>query len=115
MRHGSRLIVFTIAVLTSGLVPAEDRESKAAIADCALRRALENLAVLSYFQNGNEADLPDLASINLHAHLAALRQHGDAISDPDWIAAKIRTLNAIGLIWENSPPITDIPFKGAAA
>ena len=76
----------------------------AVIADRALLSAMESLVVLNHLYVREVENLGGVISIYLEKHLTDIRKNQSAISDPEWKAAKIRVLNAIGLIWEKHPP-----------
>jgi hypothetical protein len=88
-----------------------DRE----LEDLALQGVLENLGQVHFLERQDEATATKLANINLDGHLRQMDQHEGHISDPQWLAAKARTLNSVALRWEGRDLRKDLGLEGEIA
>ncbi len=88
-----------------------DRERE----DLALQGVLQNLAQIHFLELHDDATATRLANINLDGHLQQLVESEGHNSDPQWLAAKARTLNAVALRWEGRDLIKDLGLEGEIA
>ena len=115
MRHLALSIV-AIALLSLGFGAGYWYRSihvrpAAELEDYALSNILEGLGYAGYLAKGDTTNLSTLLDVNLNGHLSRLREHQGAIDDEGYRAAKIRTLNALAILWEEHPPFTSDQWR----
>ena len=77
---------------------------KAEMEDYALQNALEGLGYAHYLEKGDVDQVRSLIDINLSNHLGYIAKYQGNNHAKGFDGAKIRTLNAIALLWDESPP-----------
>ena len=107
--RNQQVYIFCICFLGSlFVVPVSGSDSEnsanAELEDYALRGVLDNLGVTHLLNERDIEKLKTLTYINLHTHIASLREYEGNISNPKWRESKIRALNAIGVMWAKHPP-----------
>lgn len=88
-----------------------DRERE----NLALQGVLESLGQVHFLEQQDETTAIKLAHINLDGHLSQLGEFEGHISDPHWLAAKTRTLNAVALRWNGRDLIKELGLEGEIA
>jgi hypothetical protein len=83
--------------------------------DLALQGVLDNLAQLHFLGRHDETSATKLANLNLDRYLRQLDEYEGHNSDPQWLAAKARTLNAVALLWEGRDLVKDLGLEGEIA
>jgi hypothetical protein len=88
---------------------------KAEMEDYALTNVLGVLGYANYLKEGKIEELRDLLDVNLNDHLTRVRRYEGNISNNEFMEAKIRTLNAAALLWEERPPFKNQHWKPTAS
>ena len=83
--------------------------------DLALQGVLDNLTQLHFLERHDEAEALKLTNINLDKYLRRMDEYEGHNSDPQWLAAKARTLNAVALRWEGRDLVKELGLEGDIA
>ena len=83
--------------------------------DLAFQGVLENLAQLHFLERHDEIEALKLTNINLDKYLQRMNEYEGHNSDPRWLAARARTLNAVALRWEGRDLVKDLGLEGEIA
>jgi hypothetical protein len=92
-------------------VGMSDRERE----DLAFQGVLENLAQLHFLERHDETEALKLTNISLDKYLQRMNEYEGHNSDPRWLAARARTLNAVALRWEGRDLVKDLGLEGEIA
>ena len=113
MREYIALIMTLIALSISCTASsaAETTPSAQEAEDRALSAVLEHLGYLHFLARGDLRQLRGLVDTNLNGHLTRLRETRGAISNDDFRAAEIRTLNAVAVLWDEQPPFASAEWR----
>lgn len=77
---------------------------QAEMEDYAVTNVLGVLGYSHYLAKGETENLRELLNVNLNDHLFRITQYQGANTSSDFLAAKIRTLNAAAIMWDEHPP-----------
>jgi len=76
----------------------------AELEDYAVTNALGVLGYVHYLNKGKTDNLRELLNVNLNDHLARINRYQGENTNNDFTEAKIRTLNAVAILWNEHPP-----------
>ena len=97
----ARAIIFAILCIAIGYgIGRFGPQRSEEIEDLAISNLLEQLGYAHYLTSSDTKNIKELVDTNIHANLNLLRMHHGAVSDPAFIAAEIRTLQAISIYWQ---------------
>lgn len=85
---------------------SHQRIPDAALEDYAISSILGDLAYAHFLASDDTKTARALIDTSLHANLNRVREHSGAITDPAFVEAKVRTLQAVALYWQANPPFT---------
>lgn len=77
---------------------------QAEMEDYALVNTLGVLGYVGYLDKGQTDNLREILNVNLNDHLNRINQYQGQNTSNEFIEAKIRTLNAVALFWNQHPP-----------
>src|SRR5436309_1233136 len=77
---------------------------QAEMEDYALANILTDVGYAHYIAKGNVTDARKIIDIDINGHLSRVLRYQGGITDDAFMAAKIRTLNAVANLWQVSPP-----------
>lgn len=110
--------VFTIALscmlagfTTGRLYRAHERSPDPALENYAITSILADLGYAHYLRSGDTKMAMALVDTSLHANLNRAREHAGSVSDPEFVEAKVRALQAVSLYWQANPPFTSNDYK----
>ncbi len=81
-----------------------DMALEAEMEDYTLSNVLAILGYHHYALRGDITGLRELLDVNMNDHLYRVRRYSGVIHNDAFLAAKIRTLNAAGILWDEHPP-----------
>lgn len=76
--------------------------------DYALSNILSEVAYVHYLKKGDLEGVRNLIDIELNTHLARVVKYQGAITDDEFMASKIRALNAVANVWDERPPFDSL-------
>ena len=77
---------------------------QAELEDYAVANTLGVLGFEHYLNKGQTDNLRELLNVNLNDHLARINRYQGENESKEFIEAKIRTLNAVAILWNEHPP-----------
>jgi hypothetical protein len=83
--------------------------------DLALQGVLESLGQIHFLERQDVTTASRLANINLDGHLRRMQENEGHNSDPEWLGAKARALNAVALRWEGRDLLKELGLEGEVA
>jgi hypothetical protein len=108
-------LIGAIAVGFAGgyFVRANVTSSEAAreLEDQALQALQRAVATAHYVRTGDTKTLTEVNDVHVYGALRQLDENQGHINDPRWIRAKVKTLNAIALYWENRAPFDNASWR----
>ena len=77
---------------------------QAELEDYAVANTLGVLGFVHYLDKGQTDNMRELLNVNLNDHLARINRYQGENNSNEFIEAKIRTLNAVAILWKERPP-----------
>jgi hypothetical protein len=82
------------------------QETGRALEEQALQGVIHSLITSSYLQRNDPKTLSEANEAILYGYLRLLDENKGYNTNPDWLKAKVRTLNALSIQWDKKPPFS---------
>lgn len=100
-------ILIVLALVAAGFAGGyvfRSKQPDPVIQDYALSNVLSDLAFISLIDNSKPGEVRDLLDVRLFDDVTHVRKSDGAISDPDFLKTRMRTLSGVARLWHDLPP-----------